>query len=148
MLMKNPLVIVFLSIALTTGCASTVTPNVVKTTEASYDASTPASIPPKSSGFIKFTFDANGKTNGALITENKLAEYNQLIAVYRLQFKVSDKVDLDKDEGIDEAPNMDGKNTFKIDAQHLQYLFKLERWKRANRPEDTLWMKTKERIGL
>ena len=98
---------VFISIGLvafvltvTPACTSTVTPDAVRATEASYDGNT------RNSGFMGFFADGSGH-----ITPHARDRYNLLLTIYGREYLPP----LTRDAGI--AALTDG--TFQIDALHL-----------------------------
>lgn len=134
-------VIVFL----TDGCC-TVTPNMVKASESSYDASTPKQYDPKNSGLLFATFDSTGRVDGAVITSNAKEFWNRLIADYRIQFKSEHKVDLVKDAGVVAWKDQYGNALWRIDAEHLSYFEMLGMWRQSRRDSDSAWQRAKELI--
>ncbi len=102
----------FFWLLLTCGCASTVAPEPVRETVASWDGTN------QNSGFIGYLVDGRG-----LITESACRRYNGLIAVYGARFIPP----LQADDGI----RATGTNTFIIDQQHLQYFMTMQRWRRS-----------------
>jgi len=133
--------VVFLSV----GCG-TISPDPIKSTESSYDASTPSQYDPKSSGFLGFTENEKGETTGALLSDNAVKKYNALITDYAIQFKNEEKVSIDTNAGVRMFVDGYGNAVHWIDAEHLQYFLKLNRWRKEKREPDTIWMKLRDKI--
>lgn len=122
------------------------TPKPIEDTQASYDSSTPSQYDSKTSGLLGFTEDTNGRTDGALITNNALKKYNDLILDYAIQFKNEEKVSIDTNDGVKDFIDVYGNEVHWIDAQHLSYFLKLNRWRKEMRDPDTIWAKVRSRI--
>jgi hypothetical protein len=133
--------IVFVA-SLINGC-STVVPEPIEDTEPSFDNSTPIQYDNQNSGVISLVRVGN-ITLGAHITDNKKAEYNELITKYRIQFKYRYSVDLKQNDGIRESSDVHGNRLWFIDTEHLQYLLRLARWQNEGREEDGFWMRARE----
>jgi hypothetical protein len=107
--MKRQFALVSLCILLT-GCAPTVTPRVVSSSEASWDANQ------QNSGFLGFDGAGNG-----ILTPHAKARYDALLAAYGALFVPP----LAKDRGITPTAT----NTFLIDAEHLADFATMNRWR-------------------
>lgn len=153
------------------GCASTVTPDPIADSMASYDASTPAGYAALNSGIIDFTMDERGETTGAIITSNKRDRYNYLISCYAVQFADPQSgrgVTLVRDSGVrlyssqkekategteitetaakQSLGDLGGSILYWLDAEHLDYATTLEDWQKARRPKDSVWEKLRSKL--
>lgn len=107
--MAAVLACVFLAVMLS-GCSTTVTPQQVHASQASFDGNV------QNSGFICFNQDGSGT-----ITPHARDRYNALIGVFCKKFSPELRVD----DGVTLA----GTN-YIIDAQHLNYFKQMNRWRR------------------
>lgn len=92
------------------GCASTVTPRTVQSTQASWDGNK------QNSGFIGFNPDGSAR-----ITSNARDRYNGLIKIYGASFVPP----LRPDAGISPYFLDPAAGDYTIDAQHLEYFITL-----------------------
>lgn len=127
-----------------TGCG-TVTPDIVKDHEHSFDASTPPQYDSFNSGLIDYRDNAEGK-HGALITPSARARYNNLIDAYRIQFKETQKVELENDSGIEPYTDQFKNELYFIHDEYLAYFMRLNRWNKNGRADDSFWLKFKDTI--
>ena len=121
----------------------TIAPMPIKDSEPAFDSSTPYGYDRYNSGVISLV-RYDDKTYGAHITDNARIRYNELIKAYRLQFRDQYKVLLEEDDGIKESGDGTGNRFWFIDAEHLQYFMRLNRWSKEGKPSDSIWDKTKE----
>jgi hypothetical protein len=96
-----------------TSCSTTVTPKHVHASQASFDGNV------QNSGFLCFNPDGSGT-----ITPHARDRYNALVEIYGKRLLPPVQVD----EGITPA----GTN-YVIDAQHLNYFKRMNRWKKENK---------------
>jgi hypothetical protein len=105
--------LLFLALCLLlTGCANTVRPTVVYSSQASWDGSD------QNSGIISETADHHG-----VVTPHFRDRYNRMIAVYGNRYDPP----LRPDDGVQST----GTNTFLIDAQHFAYFFEMNKWRKS-----------------
>ncbi len=100
----------FAIVALLTGCAPTVTPRVVRSSEASWDANE------QNSGFLGFDAAGNG-----ILTPHAKGRYDALLGLYGALFVPP----LVREAGITRTAT----NTFLIDAEHLADFATMNRWR-------------------
>ena len=128
---------ILLSSCLLTSCA-TITPNKVTDSTASYDNTTPAGYENQNSSIIGFDKDGQG-----IITPFGVERYNNLIKLYRIQFKFAKGVELKENDGVKEYLDSKGNLLYKLDQQHLVYFAILNSWKKDGKEADTFWDKAK-----
>ncbi len=124
------------------------TPNPIKDDMPSFDSSTPVQYDSLNSGLLFYIANDRGETSGAVITKNAREKYNELIEAYALQIYDAEKVTLIKDSGIWYHRDQYGNDLFKIESQYLAFFMKMNRWLKQGRPNDSVWAKTKNKIGL
>lgn len=107
-------VIGILALVFLVGCAPTITPHQVQSSQASWDGNE------QNSGFIGFDAAGNG-----IITWRAHSRYIGLIADYGYRFTPK----LEADEGT----TLTTTNTWLIDGQHLAYFDKMSRWKKQGK---------------
>src|ERR1044071_9239090 len=100
----------FAILILLAGCAPTVTPRVVRSSEASWDSNQ------QNSGFLGFDGAGNG-----ILTPHAKARYDALLAAYGVLFVPP----LVTNAGITPTAT----NTFLIDAEHLADFATMNRWR-------------------
>lgn len=130
------------AILLLSSC-STVTPDVIKDNQSSYDSSTPKQYDSKNSGIIGFVTGDKEETTGAIVTSGFRNKYNNLIGAYSWQLYDSEKIKVKPDEGIEYYKDIYGNDLFIIQSQYLAYFLKMNRWKKEMRDDDSIWMKIK-----
>jgi hypothetical protein len=99
-------------ICLASSCARTVAPKVVVGTQASWDGGE------QNSGIM-----AETEEHAGVVTPHFRDRYNALVEVYGGKFQPP----LSRDAGVQAT----GTNTFLIDAQHFEYFFIMNRWRRS-----------------
>lgn len=100
-----------LLLALTTGCANTVTPKTVQSSQASWDGDA------QNSGIIALTADHHG-----IVTPHFRDRYNVMVGTYGPRFQPP----LKPDAGITATTT----NTFLIDAEHMADFLRMNRWRK------------------
>lgn len=138
--MLKKFAILWLSSLLMCSC-TTVTPDKVSDSIASYDASTPAGQDAQNSGFIGFTDDGKG-----IITTFGVLRYNTLIKAYSVRFKSLKSIELKENDGITEFADKAGNKLYIIDQQHLVYYASLNSWRKDGKEPDSIWDKTKDLV--
>jgi hypothetical protein len=141
------------------GCGGTMTPDLSRSSSAPLvDDSTPPQYPKADNGFLGFHdanawLSPNGKTEASgapisgtvfgVLTPNKRAEYNTLIAQHAVRFLAEHAVQLHADDGVTPWTDSFGNALFRIDVQHTTYLGWLEIYKRNPNlyPVDTVLQK-------
>jgi len=122
------------------GC-TTVTPDKIKDSTASYDASTPSQYNQDNGGVIAL-FD-----NGAVITKQAKDRYNKLIEMYKVKFKKEKAIELVEDAGIKPYKDRYGNDLFLIDNEHLVYFGVMNSWLKEKVPTDSIIDKTIDKIN-
>lgn len=136
----------FVGICLLNTSCSTITPSPIQDEMASYDSTVPKEYRQFSSGFLGFIENSEGEAESGILSDAALCRYNALISSYRIQFKETWKIDLDEDDGITPYTDKYGNKLHLIDVEHLQYFIKLNHWNKEDRPNDTAWMKLKDKV--
>lgn len=127
------------------GC-STITPSQVKSDESVSDSSVPSQYASSKKWILFSIFGTDGKSTGAVLTNNGHDRYNILISYYGVQFKNEYKVEIKEDAGVVPYTDQFGNKLWFINAEHLEYYQRLGDWAHNGRDIDTVWMKLKDKI--
>jgi hypothetical protein len=134
------LMYVIFSVVFLCSC-STVTPNHVVDQVQAVDSSTPAGLQQANNGVIGW----NG--NDLIITENKRVHYNNLIEDYRLQYREVYRDELKEDYQL-RPHTMSGTPCWLMAPEGIKALGRLRQWERNQRPADSIWLKTLNKVGI
>ncbi|NBP00119.1 MAG: hypothetical protein EBU90_08300 [Proteobacteria bacterium] len=122
------------------GC-TTVTPDKIEDSTASYDSSTPSQYNQDNGGVIALLED------GAVITAQAKDRYNKLIQMYKIKFKKEKAVELIEDSGVKPYKDRYGNSLFLIDNEHLVYFGVMNSWLKEKVPADNIIDKTIDKIN-
>ena len=122
------------------GC-TTITPDKIQDTTASYDASTPSNYNKDNGGLVALL------DNGAVITSQAKERYNNLIKMYKVKFKKEKAIELVEDAGIKPYKDRYGNDLFLIDNEHLVYFGVMNSWLKEKVPQDNILDKTIDKIN-
>lgn len=146
MQLKKLELMTFVVICLSISSCGTIVPPTVVEKSSSYDSSTPSGFPQDNSGVIGFHYDSRNNVDGAIITDHAKERYNALIDAYRIQFRKLYFVMLNENDGLREFIEEDGSRVWFIDAEHLQYFMRMNRWAKERVPQDTFMQKIGDKI--
>lgn len=122
------------------GC-TTITPDKIQDSTASYDASTPSNYNKDNGGLVALL------ENGAVITPQAKERYNNLIKMYKVKFKKEKAIELIENAGIQSYKDRYGNDLFLIDNEHLVYFGVMNSWLKEKVPADNLIDKTIDKIN-
>lgn len=119
---------------------STVTPDKIKDTNASFDGSTPSQYNDFNGGIIRIL------DKGLVITPNAKYRYNYLISVYKIKMKKDYGVSLVENAGIKNYIDSFQNQLFIIDNEHAVYFGVMNTWMKEKVPQDSLVDKAVDKV--
>ena len=146
---QNVIKFLVIFVALCQGCSttSTVTPDLVESREASYDATTPPQYPARNSGILFQTKDARGEYDGVVLTEGGRDFYYSLCRAYAIQYKSEHKLDVGTGNEIKAFKDQYGNQLWWLHNQYFTAFLIMQDWLKSRRDPDSLWQRAKEKIS-
>lgn len=123
-----------------TSC-TTVTPDKIQDSVASYDGSTPAQYNKHNGGVIGLLED------GIIVTKSSRDKYNNLIEMYKIKLKKDKAVELQKDAGIKTFKDKFNNELYILDNEHAVYFALMNSWLREKVSQDSIIDKAVDKIN-
>jgi hypothetical protein len=133
------------------GCG-TIAPKPVVDGHGSFDETTPEQYNQYQSGFLGWIVDKDDTTIGVMVTPHFVERYNILLSNYKRQLEKEQGVKVSTGtkkggkwtrypDGVAPIDDKYGNHVYKIGARHHSYFLKMNRWRKENKPVDSIWMK-------